>query len=202
MFATMVIGVTGGIGSGKTAVCKLLEQHGASVFYSDEEARQLMQSDARVREELETAFGPETWLEDDSLNRKFLASVIFSSKEQRLRMNTIVHPAVREAFNSFRLNHERDGARLIVKEAALLFESGIQELDVIVVVDAPIDLRVQRVIDRDDVTAEQVHARIRGQMPATDMRKRADIIVDNSGSEDDLPAEVENLLAVLSAYRR
>jgi len=198
----MVIGVTGGIGSGKTAVCKLLEQHGASVFYSDEEARQLMQSDARVREELETAFGPETWLEDDSLNRKFLASVIFSSKEQRLRMNTIVHPAVREAFNSFRLNHERDGARLIVKEAALLFESGIQELDVIVVVDAPIDLRVQRVIDRDDVTAEQVHARIRGQMPATDMRKRADIIVDNSGSEDDLPAEVENLLAVLSAYRR
>lgn len=202
MFATMVIGVTGGIGSGKTAVCKLLEQHGASVFYSDEEARQLMQSDARVREELETAFGPETWLEDDSLNRKFLASVIFSSKEQRLRMNTIVHPAVRKAFNSFRLNHERDGARLIVKEAALLFESGIQELDVIVVVDAPIDLRVQRVIDRDDVTAEQVHARIRGQMPATDMRKRADIIVDNSGSEDDLPAEVENLLAVLSAYRR
>ncbi|TDI73530.1 MAG: dephospho-CoA kinase [Bacteroidetes bacterium] len=202
MFATMVIGVTGGIGSGKTAVCKLLEQHGASVFYSDEEARQLMQSDARVREELETAFGPETWLEDDSLNRKFLASVIFSSKEQRLRMNTIVHPAVRKAFNSFRLNHERDGARLIVKEAALLFESGIQELDVIVVVDAPIDLRVQRVIDRDDVTEEQVHARIRGQMPATDMRKRADIIVDNSGSEDDLPAEVENLLAVLSAYRR
>jgi len=198
----MVIGVTGGIGSGKTAVCKLLEQHGASVFYSDEEARQLMQSDARVREELETAFGPETWLEDDSLNRKFLASVIFSSKEQRLRMNTIVHPAVRKAFNSFRLNHERDGARLIVKEAALLFESGIQELDVIVVVDAPIDLRVQRVIDRDDVTEEQVHARIRGQMPATDMRKRADIIVDNSGSEDDLPAEVENLLAVLSAYRR
>lgn len=197
----MVIGVTGGIGSGKTAVCKLLEKSGAKVFYADQEARRLMETDANVKRELFATFGPDTWLDDGSLNRAYLAGEIFSSDDRRLQMNAIVHPAVREAFESFIRRQEEDHVGLIVKEAALLFESGIDDLDAVIVVDAPSELRIQRVVNRDDTTPEQVQNRINGQLPASEMRARADFVIDNDGTIESLASQVYALLRFLKGFR-
>jgi dephospho-CoA kinase len=200
MFSIMVIGITGGIGSGKTAVCTLLEESGAKVFYADVEARRLMETDASVKAELRASFGAETWLEDGSLNRVYLAGEIFSSDDRRLQMNAIVHPAVRNAFAAFKQQQEKAGISLIVKEAALLFESGTGDLDAVVVVDASTELRIKRVVGRDKTTPEQVQNRIDGQLPASEMRDRADFVINNNGTTEALVSQVDALLRFLSGF--
>lgn len=200
MFSIMVIGITGGIGSGKTAVCTLLEESGAKVFYADVEARRLMETDASVKADLRASFGAETWLEDGSLNRVYLAGEIFSSDDRRLQMNAIVHPAVRNAFAAFKQQQEKAGISLIVKEAALLFESGTGDLDAVVVVDASTELRIKRVVGRDKTTPEQVQNRIDGQLPASEMRDRADFVINNNGTTEALVSQVDALLRFLSGF--
>jgi dephospho-CoA kinase len=171
------------------------------VFYADQEARRLMETDADVKAELLATFGPDTWLDDGSLNRAYLAGEIFSSDDRRLQMNAIVHPAVRESFESFIRRQEKDHVGLIVKEAALLFESGIDDLDAVIVVDAPSELRIQRVVNRDDTTPEQVQNRINGQLPASEMRARADFVIDNDGTIESLASQVHALLRFLKGFR-
>lgn len=181
------LGVTGGIGSGKTTVCGFLEDQGARVFYADLEAKRLMQEDPDVRAELVEAFGDATYRDDGTLNRASLAEQVFGDAEQVDRLNTIVHPRVFEAFEAAKERAADEEVSLLVHEAALLFEAGGDEhVDATAVVVAPDDERVSRVAERDDVSPDQVRARMQHQLSQDEMRERADHVIENNGSLEEL----------------
>jgi dephospho-CoA kinase len=181
------LGLTGGIGSGKTTVCGFLEEQGAEVFYADLEARRLMEEDAAVREAVAGAFGTESYTDDGALNREFLADTVFDDEEALSRLNAIVHPRVFEAFDAARERARDEDVALLVHEAALLFEAGGDaHVDVTAAVVAPDEDRIARVAERDGATPEQVRARMQHQLPQDELRERADHVVENDGSLEDL----------------
>lgn len=183
----ITLGVTGGIGSGKTTVCGFLEEQGARVFYADVEAKQLMREEDSVRAAITEAFGEEAYRDDGSLNRTFLAEQVFGRPDRLERLNAIVHPRVFEAFDTAKERAEGEGVDVLVHEAALLFEAGgDKHVDVTAAVVAPDEDRIAWVTERDDVTAEQVRARMEHQLPQEELRRRADHVIENTGSLDDL----------------
>ena len=193
------IGVTGGIGSGKSLACHFLERCGAHVFAADQVARTLMECAPEVRSRVQEAFGQESYLPEDSLNRSWLASRVFGDADALKRLNDIVHPAVREAFQEVRAACT---APLLVHEAALIYESGAdQQLDAIVVIAAPLELRLARVMERDDVTEEQVRARMHHQLPAEELERRADVVVTNTGDPAVLNEKMRLIYALATAAR-
>lgn len=181
------LGVTGGIGSGKTTVCGFLEGKGGRVFYADLEAKRLMQEDEPVRAEITEVFGADAYTDDGKLNRAFLADQVFGDSARLERLNNIVHPRVFEAFASAKERAKEEGIDLLVHEAALLFEAGGDaHVDITAAVVAPDDDRVARVAERDDVAPEQVRARMGHQLPQDELRRRADYVIENDGSLEDL----------------
>jgi dephospho-CoA kinase len=191
---TKTLGVTGGIGSGKTAVCRFFEDLGARVFYADVEAKKLMEEDADARAEIVAAFGPESYTDGGRLNRAYLAATVFGDDVNVARINAIVHPRVFAAFERAREQAERDGVDLLVHEAALIFEAGGERhLDAVAVVEAPEDVRVRRVLARDGVAPAQVRARMGHQLPPAELLRRADFVIDNAGSLEDLREQVERV---------
>ncbi|WP_397546841.1 dephospho-CoA kinase [Rhodothermus marinus] len=194
------LGVTGGIGSGKSTVCRLLEALGARVFYADEEAKRLMTEDPALRRAIVEAFGPESYLPDGRLNRAYLAEWVFNDPEALRRLNALVHPRVLEAFEQAREQAAREQVPLLVLEAALLFDSGADRLvDHVLVVDAPEAERIRRVVARDGITPEQVRARMQHQLPPEELRRRADFVLENTGSLDTLQKQVEALYRQLTS---
>jgi len=181
------LGVTGGIGSGKTTVCGFLEEKGAKVFYADLEAKQLMQNDDSVRAEIVDTFGADAYRDDGALNREFLAAQVFGDAERLERLNAIVHPRVFESFAAAETRADEEGVDLLVHEAALLFEAGGDaHVDETAAVVAPDEDRIARVVERDDVTPEQVRERMGHQLPQDELRRRADHVIENDGSLSDL----------------
>ena len=180
----MKIGITGGIGSGKTFICQLFKALAVPVYNADDEAKKLMNTDLRIRESLIAAFGEATY-KDGMLDRAFLAQQIFSDKEKLELVNGIVHPIVIQAAKDWA---EQQKARYSLKEAALLFESGsYKDLDYTILVTAPLSVRVQRVMERDGVTEEQVMERISKQLTDEEKIKMADFIIINDGITPLLP---------------
>ncbi len=198
---TFALGVTGGIGSGKSAVCQVLEVLGARVFYADAEAKRLMEEDADLRQAVQDAFGADSYEASGALNRTHLARLIFGHKQHVETLNALVHPRVRQAFARAKERAVHDPVPVLVHEAALIFESGADEaLDAVAVVDAPQGARIRRVMDRDGVSEEQVRARMRHQWPTSVLRQRADYVIDNSGQPDALRPQVERIYrAILQA---
>lgn len=188
------LGITGGIGSGKSTVCRMLEDLGARVFYADEEARRLMNEDPETRADLIAAFGEESYTRDGKLDRAYLAEQVFGNPRNVARINGIVHPRVRRALLETAARAEAEGVPLMVYEAALIFETGGDRvLDAVAVVDAPEAERIHRVTERDGVTDGQVRARMGHQLPPEELRRRADYIIENHGSLGDLRLQVEAL---------
>jgi len=183
----IALGVTGGIGSGKTTVCGFLEEKGARVFYADMEAKRLMQEDEAVRSAIVEAFGSEAYGDDGSLNRTYLAEQVFGDDDKIERLNSIVHPHVFASFEAATERAAKEGIDLLVHEAALLFEAGGDEhVDVTAAVVAPEPDRIAWVTERDDVTPEEVRARMGHQLPQDELRRRADYVLENDGSLEDL----------------
>ncbi len=181
------LGVTGGIGSGKTTVCGFLEEQGARVFYADLEAKRLMQENETVRADITEAFGAGAYTDDGSLNRPYLADRVFGDAERVERLNAIVHPHVFDAFEKAVARAEQEDLPLLVHEAALLFEAGGDaHVDVTAAVVAPDDDRLARVVERDDVTPRQVRARMTHQLSQDELRRRANYVIENDGTLDDL----------------
>ena len=181
------LGVTGGIGSGKTTVCGFLEEQGARVFYADIEAKRLMQGNDTVRAEIIEAFGAGAYGDDESLNRAYLADRVFGDADKVERLNAIVHPHVFAAFEAAKERAAEEDIGLLVHEAALLFEAGgDQHVDVTAVVVAPDADRIARVVERDDVTPSQVRDRMSHQLPQDELRRRADYVIENDGTLNDL----------------
>lgn len=188
------LGVTGGIGSGKTTVCRMLEDLGAVVFYADEEGKRILVEDADARREIIDAFGEESYHADGRLNRAYLARTVFGDEEQVRRINRIVHPRVFARFEAAVARAEAGGVPLMVKEAALIFESGGDRfLDAVAVVEAPIEARVDRVVTRDGAAPEDIRARMSHQLPAGELRQRADYLIDNSGTLAETRRQVETI---------
>ena len=196
----MIIGVTGGIGSGKTYICKLLEIAAIPVFYSDVEAKRLMNSDFNVKTSITELLGDEAYVEvaytEDSvpveeLDRKFVSQKIFSDPELREKLNSIVHPAVFEAFKEWR---ERQKSNVTVIESAILFECGLDKyVDKTLVVSAPLETRIERLKKRDNMSDEEIHKRMASQSDDSSKLRRADIIIKN-GPKDDVNSQIFNLL--------
>lgn len=181
------LGVTGGIGSGKTTVCGFLEEQGARVFYADIEAKRLMQENEAVRDAIVEAFGDRAYRADGTLNREFLAEQVFGDDERLEQLNSIVHPRVFEAFAAAEERAEREDVSLLVHEAALLFEAGgDQHVDMTAAVVAPDADRIARVVERDDVSPAEVRDRMGHQLSQDELRRRADYVIENDGSLDDL----------------
>ena len=188
------LGVTGGIGSGKTAACRAFEALGAQVFYADDEAKRLMTEHAGLRADIIAAFGAQSYGPDGALNRAYLAEKVFGEAEQVERINALVHPRVFEAFEKRKAEAEARTASLLVHEAALIFEAGADaHLDAVAVVEAPEDVRIRRVMVRDGVSEAEVRARMAHQLPAQEKRRRAGYVIDNSGSEESLRVEVKRV---------
>ena len=186
------LGITGGIGSGKSAACRILRSLGASLFEADVVAKDLMERSPAVREAIVATFGARSY--SPVLNRAWLAAQVFGNAEALARLNAIVHPRVRTAFEEMREKAVQDRVPLLVHEAALIFESGLDSmLDDVAVIDAPVSVRIRRVMDRDGMAEEAVRARMRHQLPPAELKRRADYVIDNGGSLAMLRPQVERL---------
>lgn len=183
------IGITGGIGSGKSMVCALFREQGVAVYDSDAEAKRLMAESADLRRKLIEAFGEECY-NAEGLDRKYLASKVFGCEEALQRLNSIVHPAVREDFRAWA---ERQRGSYVVLESAILFEAGFEnEVDATLAVMAPLEERVRRTMERDGVEREQVMERIKHQMSDDELHARANRTLVNLRREY-LESDVEQL---------
>ena len=173
------IGITGGIGSGKTIICEVFRLLGVSTFHADDVARDLQQNNGNVRKSLIGIFGENIYNSDGMLDRKIIAHLIFNNKELIEKVNQIIHPAVREYFNNWIAKHDNED--YILYEAAILFESGYyKELDYNVLILAEEDLRIRRVIKRDNASEQSVRERINNQMPDHEKISMADFIIENN----------------------
>ena len=175
------VAICGGIGSGKSTICRMFAERGVAHYDSDSRAKALMNESAELREALIAEFGEECY-EGDELNRAYLASKVFGSEEQLAKLNSIVHPAVKADF--LRWVDEQEGDYCIL-ETAILFESGFDALvDQKVAILVPQPLRVMRAMERDGATKEQIEARIKAQMGDDELMARCDFAIVNIHLED------------------
>ena len=178
------LAVTGGIGSGKSFVCRRLEDRGIPIFYCDDVAKQLLRTDTEVQRALSELVGPRLF-EGGWLHKELLRDYLHQGSEAADRVNAIVHPRVAAAFRQWCDSQAAAGHRLLCMECALLFESGFDRLvDRTVLVTAPLEVRLSRVMARDGVGREVARSWMRLQMAEEEKARRADIILDNTDSPD------------------
>ncbi len=178
---TLRLGITGGIGSGKSYISRRLERDfGVPVYDCDARAKALMHESAPLRQSLMELAGPEVYLPDGSLNRPFLATYLFASSSHVAAVNALVHPAVKADFLAWA--EHQSAHRLVGMESAILFESGFRDVvDAVLVVEAPRALRLQRAMARDGATAAQIEARMQQQLSDAERRAQADYLLCNDG---------------------
>ena len=191
------IGITGGIGSGKTYVSHLLQSLGVPVYDSDSRAKQLTVADAGIRQGLMALLGEQVY-RHGKLNKDLLASYLFASRENADRVNAVIHPVV---FRDFDRWCEQAGTELVGLESAILFESGFdRHTDYVCVVSASLELRIQRTMERDGRDRAAVEARIQAQMDEREREERADYVIVNDGICPLLP-QLEKMLQALKARK-
>ncbi len=182
------VGITGGIGSGKTTVCQIFERMGVPVYYADVRAKELMETDKNLVVSIQNEFGNEVYDAEGNLNRKLLAEIVFGNEEKLLKLNSLVHPVVFKDNESWNQVLANKGYPYTLKEAALLVETGsYKTLDKLIVVTAPLQDRIARVMARDAATYDQVTARIKAQLPEEEKVKLADYVIDNNQIMDLVP---------------
>lgn len=176
----MKIGLTGGIGSGKSTVAKIFETLGIPVYYSDIEAKRLMNENEELRKQVILHFGPESYV-NNQLNRKHLSSIIFGNDQKRALLNSLVHPlTIKDAAQWM----QQQTTPYAIKEAALIFESDVwKHLDKVIGVSAPYELRLQRSMQRDNISKEAVESMMSKQMNEEEKMKRCDFIIYNNEKE-------------------
>ncbi|MCL2414857.1 MAG: dephospho-CoA kinase [Bacteroidales bacterium] len=188
------IGLTGGIGSGKTTVAKLFEMLGVSVFYADLEAHRI-RNGVEVSEQIVRHFGNGI-LTKNRIDKQKLADIIFKNDEALRWVNNLIHPLVEKEFEKWCNTQKEHNPKFVIMESALIFEANLECLfDKIIVVDAPEELRIERVIKRENISKEEVLQRIAMQMSADEKCRRSDIIIDN----DERQSLIEQVATVMSS---
>ncbi|HVK37632.1 MAG TPA: dephospho-CoA kinase [Candidatus Kapabacteria bacterium] len=196
---TVLVGLTGSIGAGKSAVADLFEEAGIPVLRADLIARELMTDDQAMREEIVAAFGTDAY-RDGELDRAWLARQVFADRQKLARLNEIVHPRTIAAQGMRARRLFDEGSRVVACEAALIFETGGEgRFDYIVVVDADPEIRLARAAGRDGSSLEQVRARDAMQMSAQHKVERADFVIRNNGDLEQLRASTAFVISLLKA---
>ncbi|MDH6354214.1 dephospho-CoA kinase [Dysgonomonas sp. PH5-45] len=188
-----IIGITGGIGSGKSTISELLKLMGIPVYIADTESKRLTNTSPVIKEKLTALFGEDLY-PDGKLNKPKLASIIFTDKDKLEQVNKIIHPEVRNDFLRWvdRHNHYP----IVAQEAAILFESGLNELmDKVIVVYAPLETRIERIMLRDDAPRTKILERINSQMSDEEKMKLADFVIYNTEKE----SLIKQTIAILDA---
>ncbi len=173
---TKIIGLTGGIGSGKTTIAKYFEAKGIPVYIADEKAK-ILTNDPKVLELIKKEFGASIF-DNDILNRKKLSAIVFNNQKKLEQLNKIIHPLVKKDFDKWLENHSK--SEYIVKESAILFESN-SYLDcyIIIAIICPIEIRLERVLSRDNITKEQILLKIKAQISEKELIVKSDYIINN-----------------------
>jgi dephospho-CoA kinase len=189
------LGITGGIGSGKTVVCEILSLHGVPVYIADVESKILTDISPVIRKKLIELFGEDIY-NGEYLNRSLLASYIFNDKDKLQAVNNIIHPEVYKHFGEWCASHSKK--RLVAMESAILFESGFNKVvNKTIMVYAPLDIRVKRVMERDNIPEEKVLARIGSQMPDEKKAELSDFVIVNDDTKS-LLVQVKEILQQLN----
>ena len=195
---TKIIGLTGGIGSGKTTIAKYFHSFGIPLYIADDEARKLMQS-KEILDAIKTVFGDGIF-EKETLNRTKLAEIVFNEPEKLEKLNAIIHPAVKSDFKEWLLQNKN--APFIIYEAAILFESGnYANCDYIITVVAPIDTRIERVMKRDKTTRELILKRMEAQWTDEQRISKSDFVIENEDLKK-AKQKVEEILKILKIKQK
>ena len=190
----IIVGLTGGIGSGKSTILNYFREHGYPCFESDEVGKKLLE--VELKETVLKLFGKEVYDAKGILDRKALSNKVFSNSKLLEKLNDIVHPAVNETFEKFKKKYQN--FPVVVKEAAILIESGsYKSCDIIVLVKAPLDVRIKRIVDRDSVNESEVIARMNNQWKDKKKEKYADYVIENI-SLVETQEKVKNLIKKLN----
>lgn len=175
------VGITGGIGAGKSTITQIFDAIGIPIYHADVEARRLMQEDSSLVANVKALLGDLAYLPDGSLDRSYVSEQIFGTHALLVRLNGLVHPCVHE--DSLKWHDRQKDVPYTLREAALIFESGSYlELDAVIHVSAPLDLRVQRVMERDKVSKSEVMERVKYQWPEERRLMLADFVINNDGT--------------------
>lgn len=184
----MLTAITGGIGSGKSYVCRILESRGISVYDCDAAAKRLMRTSEKLQQELRKLVGQDVYTSDGQLQKRVLADFLLTSEANKQALNDVIHPAVAEDFLS---------SGMTWMESAILFESGFDRrvsFDRVVCVSAPRDVRIQRIMRRDNITAEKAAEWIDTQMAQEEVERRSHFVIVNDGKSD-IEQQIDNMLS-------
>ncbi|TDM15775.1 dephospho-CoA kinase [Macrococcus bovicus] len=189
-----VIGLTGGIASGKSTVSKLLAAHGFVIVDADIAARQAVAKGTEGLKQVEAVFGPEA-IEDGEMNRRYIGQQIFHDEEKRLALNSIIHPIVRDIMEEEKQTALAAG-HPVVMDIPLLYENELEAtVDEVWVVYVTKDVQLERLMTRNDLTEEEALARIASQLSIEEKKARADVVIDNNGSLADLERRIKEIVA-------
>ncbi|MCX7736987.1 MAG: dephospho-CoA kinase [Candidatus Kapabacteria bacterium] len=195
-----VIGITGVIGSGKTTLASLIEKEGFKVFYTDNLAKEIIESDETVRAKLVSEFGKEVFKADGQLNSNYLAELVFSSEsdENLEKLNNIIHPPVIQKMIDITNNCEKAGDKMIFFESALIFEAGLDEgFDYIITVVSDIEKTIERLEHK--MNRVDILKRLAKQIPQEEKAKNSDFVIENNGSIEDLKKSIKFILNIIKS---
>jgi dephospho-CoA kinase len=191
------IGLTGGIGSGKSSVARIFSSLGMPVFYADASGKKVLESDAEVVKAVTELIGEEAFDEKGKANRAHIASIVFNDQSKLEALNAIIHPAVGRDFQQWKTQQK---AVYCLREAAILFESGShKDCEAVICVSAAKAVRVKRVMDRDQVSATEVEARMAKQMPQAEKEELSDFVIQNNGDESLISQVIKIHTTLISA---
>lgn len=178
----IVFGITGGIGSGKSVVSRLMQMIDIPVYIADERSKQLLDTSDELKQKLTDAFGNQLY-RNGKIDKALFASIIFSDKEKLQLANNLIHPEVQKDFMHWLDSHRRKKTAIAATESAILFESGFNRfVDKVILVYTPREIRIQRAMARDQASMKQIEARLNAQQSDEDKIRLADIIITNDGS--------------------
>lgn len=192
----LIIGLTGGIASGKSTIANMLKNEGITVIDADVESRLAVEQGEEAYDHIVNHFSKSILLEDGSINRAKLGEIIFNIKEERMKLNEIVHPAVRKRMLQKKESAENNGEAIIIMDIPLLYESKFTELvDKTLLVFVDEDIQLQRLMERNHYSKQEALARIHSQMPLAEKKRLADVVIDNNGSLEQTELQLKNVLS-------
>jgi dephospho-CoA kinase len=200
----LIVGLTGGIASGKSVVMRIFREQGAHVIDADRIVHNLLAPGQKASQEIAAYFGKDFLLPDGSVDRRKLGEIVFRDAEKRAWLNACIHPRVFEAYNAQVMHlRERDPAAIVILDAALLVETGYhKKMDRLIVVYAEEEQQVTRLMERDLFTREQALSRIRSQMPLAEKRNFADYVIDNTGTREQTEQQARVIFTKLAREAR
>lgn len=191
----MIIGLTGSIASGKSTVAKMLKEYGLPIVDADVVARLVVEPGTPTLQKIVEAFGEEALTDDGAMNRQQIGAIIFHDEEKRKLLNSIIHPAIRQEMLRQRDKHLENGAKTVIMDIPLLFESQLQHfVEKILVVSVSEVTQLNRLMERNQLTEEEASARIASQLPLSVKELGADAVINNNGTIEETAEQLEDIL--------